>query len=111
MDFADISLTNGAPPEGTNQGHMFMTKEDYRILVEYNMILKGNTFCQECSVVILRLDLDLEIKWVTSSLTAGWIVSDEGFFGESKVVNFLKLRGSYGIVGNDRIPIMVISLS
>jgi hypothetical protein len=48
--------------------------------------------------------LDLEIKWVTSSLTAGWIVSDEGFFGESKVVNFLKLRGSYGIVGNDRIP-------
>jgi hypothetical protein len=64
-DFADISLTNGAPPEGTIQlGHMFMTKEDYRILVEYNMILKGNTFCQECSVVI-RLDLDLEIKWVT----------------------------------------------
>jgi hypothetical protein len=76
---------------------MFMTKEDYRILVEYNMILKGNTFCQECSVVILRLDLDLEIKWVTSLLTAGWIVSDEGFFGESKVVNFLKLRGSYGM--------------
>jgi hypothetical protein len=31
------------------------------------------------------------------SVTAGWIISDEGFFGESSTVNFLKLRGSYGI--------------
>jgi hypothetical protein len=37
-------------------------------------------------------------------VTAGWIISDEGFFGESSTVNFLKLRGSYGIVGNDAIP-------
>jgi hypothetical protein len=36
-----------------------------------------------------------------SFVTAGWIISDEGFFGESSTVNFLKLRGSYGIVGND----------
>jgi hypothetical protein len=30
--------------------------------------------------------------------------SDEGFFGESSIINFLKLRGSFGIVGNDAIP-------
>lgn len=33
----------------------------------------------------------------------GWIVSDEAFLADSKTVSFLKLRGSYGIVGNDRI--------
>lgn len=34
--------------------------------------------------------------------SVGWIVSEESFF-ESNFVNFLKLRGSYGILGNDRI--------
>jgi TonB-linked SusC/RagA family outer membrane protein len=33
----------------------------------------------------------------------GWIVSNEGFLKNNKVVNFLKLRGSYGVVGNDSI--------
>jgi TonB-linked SusC/RagA family outer membrane protein len=37
------------------------------------------------------------------SFTAGWVVSDEGFFGSDKVVNFMKLRGSYGTLGNDKI--------
>ena len=34
----------------------------------------------------------------------GWVVSDEDFFGDGNAFNFLKLRGSYGIIGNDRIP-------
>jgi TonB-linked SusC/RagA family outer membrane protein len=38
------------------------------------------------------------------SFTAGWVISDEGFYGESKLVNFLKLRASYGTLGNDQIP-------
>lgn len=34
----------------------------------------------------------------------GWIVSEERFFQPlKKVVTYLKLRGSYGIVGNDRV--------
>ena len=36
--------------------------------------------------------------------SVGWILSEEEFLKESKVINFLKLRGSYGILGNDRIP-------
>lgn len=36
--------------------------------------------------------------------SVGWIVSDEEFLSESKLISFMKLRGSYGIVGNDRIP-------
>ena len=38
------------------------------------------------------------------SVTGGWVVSDEGFFGESKTINFLKFRASYGTLGNDQIP-------
>jgi len=34
----------------------------------------------------------------------GWVVSDEGFLENSKMISFLKIRGSYGILGNDRIP-------
>lgn len=37
------------------------------------------------------------------SFTGGWVVSDEGFFGESKTINFLKFRASYGTLGNDQI--------
>ncbi|TKD62325.1 TonB-dependent receptor [Flavobacterium sp. ASW18X] len=34
----------------------------------------------------------------------GWIVSEENFLANNAFVNFLKFRGSYGILGNDRIP-------
>ena len=37
------------------------------------------------------------------SITGGWVLSDEPFFGESKVFNFAKLRASYGVLGNDAI--------
>ncbi|WP_179008948.1 SusC/RagA family TonB-linked outer membrane protein [Winogradskyella forsetii] len=33
----------------------------------------------------------------------GWIASDEAFLEDSKFLDFLKLRVSYGILGNDRI--------
>ncbi len=33
----------------------------------------------------------------------GWIVSNEGFLKDNALVSYLKLRGSYGLVGNDQI--------
>ena len=35
--------------------------------------------------------------------SAGWIMSDEEFF-DFPVINFLKIRGSYGVTGNAEIP-------
>lgn len=35
------------------------------------------------------------------SVSAGWIISDEEFLKNSKWLSFLKLRASYGIVGNN----------
>ena len=37
------------------------------------------------------------------SVSAGWILSDESFFPRSNVVSFLKLKGSYGLTGNNNI--------
>jgi len=37
------------------------------------------------------------------SFSAGWVISNEKFFPENDVLTFVKFRGSYGEVGNDRI--------
>ena len=38
------------------------------------------------------------------SVAASWLISNEDFMKDQKVVNFLKLRASYGITGNNNIP-------
>ena len=37
------------------------------------------------------------------AFSAGWVISNEKFFNNKKVLDLLKIRGSYGTVGNDRI--------
>jgi TonB-linked SusC/RagA family outer membrane protein len=37
------------------------------------------------------------------SFSTGWVVSKEDFWKENKIVNTLKLRAGYGVVGNDAI--------
>ena len=46
-----------------------------------------------------------ENRWgVFPAFGAAWRISDENFMKDSKVVSNLKLRASWGIVGNDNIP-------
>jgi len=40
---------------------------------------------------------------VFPSFSLGWVVSKEGFWKENAIVNQLKIRGGYGVVGNDAI--------
>jgi TonB-linked SusC/RagA family outer membrane protein len=45
-----------------------------------------------------------EERWGTfAAVSAGWILSEENFLADSKTINFLKLRGSWGQVGNAEI--------
>ncbi|WP_421873064.1 SusC/RagA family TonB-linked outer membrane protein [Marinoscillum sp.] len=37
------------------------------------------------------------------SASAGWVASSESFWPSNQVVNFLKVRGGYGVVGNDNL--------
>lgn len=36
------------------------------------------------------------------AVSAGWVLTQEEFLKDNPIINFLKIRGSYGIVGNDR---------
>ncbi|QEH42216.1 TonB-dependent receptor [Chitinophaga sp. XS-30] len=40
---------------------------------------------------------------VFPSFSLGWVASRESFWPENQVISFLKLRGGYGVVGNDNI--------
>lgn len=43
-------------------------------------------------------------KWgLFPSASVGWIVSDENFLASAKKLNYLKVRASYGVVGNNNI--------
>ena len=43
-------------------------------------------------------------KWGNfPSVTGGWILSNESFFPQTKVLTFAKLRASYGLAGNNQI--------
>ena len=45
-------------------------------------------------------------KWGNfPSFGLGWVVSNEDFFKERKAINFLKLRGGWGRLGNQNVPI------
>ncbi len=45
-----------------------------------------------------------ENRWgVFPSVSAGWVMSDEGFLNTSDKVSFMKVRGSYGVTGNNNI--------
>lgn len=37
------------------------------------------------------------------AFSLGWVLSEENFFPKNKLIQFVKLRGSYGEVGNDQI--------
>lgn len=56
----------------------------------------------------LRLDgssrFHRDYRWGTfPSFSAGWVVSEEDFFNTTEALSFLKFRGSYGVLGNERI--------
>ncbi len=43
-------------------------------------------------------------RWGTfPSVGAGWIVSEEPFFGNKRIVDYLKVRSTYGLTGNNEI--------
>jgi TonB-linked SusC/RagA family outer membrane protein len=44
-------------------------------------------------------------KWGNfPAVSAAWVVSEESFARSIKTISFLKVRGSYGVVGNNNIP-------
>jgi TonB-linked SusC/RagA family outer membrane protein len=102
-EFADIALTTGVFEGITNGSYAYDERRlSYFGRIQYDYMGKY--------LVSAMLRRDTSTKFGPSntvayfpSVTAGWIVSDEKFFGERKNFNFLKARFSYGTLGNDQI--------
>ena len=109
----DIPGDNGNNASIENAGEVFD-----------NNINGGNTFDARLLSYFTRIQYDYEGKYLFSgvlrrdgstkfgpdnkfgyfpSASAGWVLSEEEFLSSSQNLSFLKLRGSYGIIGNDRI--------
>jgi TonB-linked SusC/RagA family outer membrane protein len=102
-DYADIALTTGILAAKTNDSYTYDERRlSYFGRMQYDY--KGKYLLS----AMLRRDSSTKFGpgnkvGYFPSFTAGWIISDEGFFGDAKLVNFMKLRASYGTLGNDQI--------
>ncbi len=100
-EFADISLANGLSEAKSTGSYIYDNRlSSYFARLQYDF--KGKYLLS----ALVRRDgaSDFAPQNRTdyfSSVTAGWKVSDENFLKDSKTINFLKLRGSYGNLGNN----------
>lgn len=106
-EFADIQLAIGAPPQGVITTGSYkstpykrpslFTTIDYNYKEKYLLSFIGrrdqsSTFSSQFSVAYF------------GSILGGWIVSQEDFFNKDGLLNFLKVKASYGTLGNDVAP-------
>ncbi|NJC26245.1 SusC/RagA family TonB-linked outer membrane protein [Neolewinella antarctica] len=105
FEFADISLATGTSPEGARDVSSYSYDErrlSYFGRVQYDYLSRYFV------TAMLRRDASTKFgpenrSALFPSATAGWIASDESFFGDEGLVDLLKFRVSYGILGNDQI--------
>jgi TonB-linked SusC/RagA family outer membrane protein len=101
--FADISLAQGL---GTSVPVSSYSYDDRRnsqfVRLQYNYKERYLVSFMERRDASTFFGPDNAIAYFPS-MTAGWVISNEPFYGTDKFVNFLKLRGSYGLLGNDQI--------
>ncbi|GAA4315244.1 TonB-dependent receptor [Pontixanthobacter gangjinensis] len=45
------------------------------------------------------------------SVGAGWVISEEAFLKDSETISFLKLRGSFGELGNQNVPLNILTFN
>ncbi|WP_034920000.1 SusC/RagA family TonB-linked outer membrane protein [Gillisia sp. CAL575] len=100
-EFADISLTTGTNDGLNNGAYVYdIRKLSFFGRLQYDYegkYLISGMLRRDTST---RFSKDNRVGYFPSA-TAGWIISEEAFMQDSKVISFLKLRGSFGILGND----------
>ncbi|MDV6168564.1 TonB-dependent receptor [Flavobacterium sp. DG1-102-2] len=101
IKFADINLTTGLSEAKSNGSYAY----DNRRLSHFGRIqydYKGRYLVSG----MLRRDSSTRFGPANRvayfpSVTGGWVISDEAFYGQPKGVSFAKLRASYGVLGSD----------
>lgn len=100
-EFADISLTTGTNDGLNNSAYVYdIRKLSFFGRLQYDYLGKYLISAMYRRDSSTRFGPDNRVGYFPS-FTAGWIISEEAFLEDSDVFSFLKLRGSYGILGND----------
>jgi len=102
-NFADETIKTLAGASTITGGS---TTHDMNNLVSY--FVRANYSFNRKYLISLNARIDGDSRFGSNykygtfpSVSAGWIVSDEEFMKNSKWLSFLKIRASYGIVGNN----------
>ena len=101
VKFADINLTTGLSDAKSNGSYAYDNRRlSYFGRLQYDY--KGRYLVSG----MLRRDSSTRFGPANRvayfpSVTGGWVISEESFYGQSKAVSFAKLRASYGSLGND----------
>lgn len=91
-NFVENSTLTSANPRRSKEGWFGRINYDYneKYLLEGSIRWDGSSRFSE------------DVRWQSFwSAGAGWVISKENFISNVKAIDFLKLRGSYGEVGND----------
>ncbi|PQJ72580.1 MULTISPECIES: SusC/RagA family TonB-linked outer membrane protein [Polaribacter] len=99
-DFADISLTNSQSEQrslNTGNGDIRLTSFFGRIQYDYKGKYLFSGLIRRDGASVFAEDQRVDNFW---SITSGWKISDENFLKDSETISFLKLRASYGTLGN-----------
>jgi TonB-linked SusC/RagA family outer membrane protein len=108
-EFADIRLANGLPSSKSANSYVYENRRlSYFARLQYDF--KGRYLL---SGMIRR---DMSTKFGPNnkvayfpSVTGGWVLSEEPFFGKSSFINFAKIRASYGSLGSDDVGILYLT--
>jgi TonB-dependent starch-binding outer membrane protein SusC len=101
--FADISLTTGITDTKPNSSYNYDERRlSYFGRLQYDFKKKYLLSFMLRRDASTRFGPNNAVAYFPST-TAGWVISDEEFLKDSKLFNFLKLRASYGSLGNDQI--------
>lgn len=88
----------GAKSQITNTLASFYSRFNFNY--DYRYLLTGTVRTDASS----RFGVDNRWGWFPS-LSAGWVISNEGFLKDNKVLSTLKLKASAGVTGNENIPV------
>lgn len=106
-DPRNASIDLASDIENINQSRGFDPRFDSRLLSYFSRLQYDYKGKYLLSAVIRRdgstkFGPENKFGWFPSG-SVGWVISDETFLQDNNFFDFLKLRGSYGILGNDRI--------
>ncbi|MCP9199057.1 TonB-dependent receptor [Gramella sp. GC03-9] len=102
-EFADISLTTGTRDGINNSSYVYdIRKLSFFGRLQYNFREKYFIQGMVRSDASSRFSPENRVGYF-SSVMGGWILTEESWLESSDVLSFLKLRGSYGILGNDEV--------